>query len=110
MVNWGEEWKLCKGDAYPESVAILEGELDIPASDFENLMTKEEKIEFNSIIGKDDESLKLKIDIPGEISTGKKPDKKEPVPGVDIKGLQDKAAKVWALLDSVKIPDKIKGK
>lgn len=46
VVNWGEEWKLCKGDAYPESVAALEGELDVPASDFENLLTAEEKQEF----------------------------------------------------------------
>ena len=50
IVNWGEEWKLCKGDAYPESIAALEGELDIPASEFDDLLTKEEKIELNNLI------------------------------------------------------------
>ena len=50
VVNWGEEWKICKGDAYPESVAVLEGELDIPASDFEDMLSYEEKLEFNAII------------------------------------------------------------
>ena len=74
VVNWGEEWKLCKGDAYPESVAAQEGELDIPASDFEDLLTYEEKLEFNSLLASDneiEESLRLQVEVGSTNSTNR---------------------------------------
>jgi hypothetical protein len=110
VVNWGEEWKLCKGDAYPESVAALEGELDIPASDFEDLLSPEEKIEFNNLIRNEpdiEESLRLGVDI----STDSNLARKNNVGGEEeIRSMQSKANQVKAMIDNLKVPGHLAGK
>jgi hypothetical protein len=110
VVNWGEEWKLCKGDAYPESVAALEGELDIPASDFEDLLTDEEKIEFNNLIRNEpdiEESLRLGVDISTDSNLARK---NNPDSADEIRSMQSKANQVKAMIDNLKVPGHLAGK
>lgn len=42
VVNWGEEWKMYDGGVYPETILTLEGDLNISAKDFEQMLSEEE--------------------------------------------------------------------